>query len=105
MQAVGRSVQHEMETLREGAHPLQGATQQCSKIHPQTRPRQPRTLERRFVVARQDPGLVGDARRVGSKRHVIPAGLDHASSLAFLLLEDVAENAALFGDEILAAGA
>ena len=95
MQAVGRSVQDEMETFSDGANALQGAAQKRGKIHAQSWLRQSSALEGRFVVARQNPGFVRNARSIGSEGDVVSASLDHAGGLALFLVENVAENAAL----------
>ncbi len=57
------------------------------------------------MIARQDPGFVGDAGRVGTHGDVVAADFDDALGLALFLLNDVAEDAALFADKIFAAGA
>src|ERR1700738_2050739 len=57
------------------------------------------------MVAGKDPGLIGHPRRIGAKRHVVTARLDDAQCLALLLLQDVAEDAALLARKVFAAGA
>src|SRR5712671_1798944 len=91
-----------METFRDRANPLQGTAQQRAQISPQSRLRQSRALERGFVVARNDPGFVGDARGVRSERDVVSASFDYARGLALLLSENVTEDTTLFRLEILA---
>ena len=54
------------------------------------------------MAARHDPSFVRDARRIGTEGHVVSAHFDHAQVLPLLLRENVAENAALFGFEIVA---
>src|SRR5258708_15677265 len=56
------------------------------------------------MVAGKNPGFVGDAGRIGTQRHIIAARLDDAQGLALLLLQNVAENAALLAYEVFAAG-
>ena len=57
------------------------------------------------MIARQNPGFVGNARSVGAEREIVAAGFNHPQSLAFLLLNDVAEDTAFLADEIFASGA
>src|SRR5712671_4738709 len=57
------------------------------------------------MVAGKNPGFVGDAGRIGTQRHIIAARLDDAQGLALLLLQNVAEDAALLAYEVFAAGA
>ena len=52
--------------------------------------------------AGDDPGFVGDARGIGAERNIRAADFDDALVLADFLIEDVAENAALFGSEVVA---
>ena len=92
MKGAGRGVQHEVEFLGDGAHALQGAPQQGGEVDPQAGVVQSGTLERRFVVAGQNPGLVRGARRVGTEGKVVAAGLDDALRLTFFLLDDVAST-------------
>ncbi len=68
-----------------------------------TTPRaEPGAFERGFMGARENPGFVGNARSVGTQGNVVSAGFEHAEGLALFLAEDVAEHAALFGDEVFA---
>src|ERR1700733_4907645 len=55
------------------------------------------------MVARQYPGFVRNARGVGSHGDIVAARFNHARGLALLLVEDVAEDAALLADKIFAA--
>src|ERR1017187_10937564 len=89
-----------MKAFGERADPLQSASQKSGKVRPQSRLRQASALERGLMVARQNPGLVGNARSVRSNRHIIAARLNHTRRLPLLLGKNVAENAALFGHEI-----
>ena len=57
------------------------------------------------MVARQDPGFIGNARGIGTDGQIVAARLDDPQRLPLLLLDDVAEDAALLADEILATGA
>src|SRR5258708_37434995 len=57
------------------------------------------------MAARHDPGFVRDARSIRAEGHVVSSRLDDAQVLALLLRQNVAENAALFGLEVLASGA
>lgn len=55
--------------------------------------------------AREDPGFIGDAGRVGAEGDVVAAHFDDAHVLTFFLGDDVAEDTALFALEVVAAGA
>src|SRR5208337_4383036 len=57
------------------------------------------------MAAGHDPGFVGDARSKGAEGQVVSANFDDAQALALLLRQNVAENAALLGFEIVASGA
>src|SRR6266852_6695233 len=57
------------------------------------------------MAARHDPGFVRDARSIRAEGHVVSSRLDDAQVLALLLRQNVAEDAALFGLEVLASGA
>src|ERR1700684_3668928 len=105
MQAARRSVQHQMKFLGNGADALQGAAQKRGQVRAQPRLVKSRSFERGVVIARQDPGFVGDARRVGTEGEIISAGLNNAQSLPLLLLNNVAKNAAFLAEEVLATGA
>src|SRR5207302_5169676 len=83
----------------------EGAAQQGCQIDAQAGLIEACTLEGRFVISRQDPGLIRNAGRVRPQSQVISATLDYALGLALLLLNDVAEDAALLAGEILASGA
>src|SRR5260370_41238203 len=67
--------------------------------------RQPGALERCFVVARNDPGFVGDARSVGAERDIVSARFNYPRGLTFLLSENGTKNAALFRLEVLSSRA
>src|SRR5260370_12214061 len=55
--------------------------------------------------ARHDPGFVRDARSIRAEGHVVSSRLDDAQVLAPLRRQNGAEDAALFGLEVLASGA
>src|SRR5205823_7874553 len=95
MAAAGRRVQHQVKVFGDGANALQGAAQQGCQIDAQAGLIEACTLEGRFVISRQDPGLIRNAGRVRPQSQVISATLDYTLSLTLLLLNDVAENAAL----------
>src|ERR1700679_2120059 len=105
MHAVRRSVQYEMEILGDGSHPLQSAAKQRGEVCEHCSASESGALERGFVGARKNPGFVRNARSVGTKSNVVAAGFEHAQGLPLLLAEDVAEPAALFGDEVFASSA
>src|SRR5580700_6017415 len=95
-------MQYKMKAFREHANPLQRAPQKCCQVYPQSRLRQAGALEGGLMIARQNPGFVRNPRRVRSNRDIIPARLNHARRLPLLLVENVAENTALFGHKIFA---
>src|SRR5579862_1368105 len=102
MQTAGRRVKHQMKLLRHRANTLQRSPQQGGKISAQARLVQSSALEGSFVVPGQNPGLVRHARCIRADRQVIATSLDNALCLPLLLLNDVAENAALLANEVLA---
>src|SRR5438270_5704267 len=55
--------------------------------------------------ARQNPGFIGHARSIRTKSDIIATNLHDPLVLAFFLRDDVAEDAAFFLVEIIAAGA
>src|SRR5689334_3183784 len=94
-----------MKVFGDGANALQGAAQQSRQVHTQTRLVEASTLEGRLVISRQDPRFIRNAGRIRTQGQVISATFDDALGLALLLLNDVAEDAALLAGEILASGA
>src|SRR5579864_5349984 len=104
MQTARRGMQHKMKFLSNGAHALQSSPQKSRKVHPQSWLVQSGSLEGSVVVARHDPGFIGDARGVWSQRQIVPSGLDDALGLSLLLLDDVAEDAPFLAHEVLSAG-
>ena len=54
-------------------------------------------LERGFMGARKNPGLIGHARRVRTERDEVAAHFDDALVLLQFLGNDVAEDAAFLG--------
>src|ERR1700731_1696743 len=94
-----------MKFLGNAADALQGAAQKRSQVGAQPRLVKSGSFKRGVVIARQDPGLIGDARRIGTKGEIVSACLNDAQSLPLFLLDNVAENAAFFAHEVLAAGA
>src|SRR5437879_1298576 len=105
MQAVRRSVQHEMKFFRNGADPLQGAPQQSGKMHSQSRFVEAGSLERGFMITGENPSFIGNSRSVRTKRQIIVTCLDDAQGLPLFLLDNVAEYATLFGEEVFPARA
>src|SRR4029077_8662588 len=105
MQAAGRSVKHEVEIFGDGADALQGPAQESGEIRSQAGLVQASTLKGRIVIAGENPGFVGNAWGVRPQGEVVAAHLNHALGLAFFLLDDVAEDTALFADEIFSSGA
>ena len=85
MNAAGRSVQHEVEILGDGAHPLQSAAKQGGEVGQRGSASQDRALERGFVGAGHNPGFIRDAGRIGAESDVVAAGLDHAQGLPLFL--------------------
>ena len=57
------------------------------------------------MVARHNPGFVGNARSVGTERDIVAAGLDHAQGLTFFLLKMSQKTQRSLPDEIFASGA
>ena len=57
------------------------------------------------MAARQDPGFIRNARRVGTERDKVSAHFKDAHLLTLFLRNDVAEDAALFALIVIAAGA
>ena len=105
MQAVGRSVQDQVELLGNRANALQGAAQKGRQIVQGARSVQGKAFEGSFVDPRQDPGFIGHARSVRAKRQEVAAHFKHPLVLLQLLGNDVAEYAALLLFEVFAAGA
>ena len=105
MKAAGRSVEDEVKFFCDGANALQGAAEESGEVGAQSGLVQTSAFEGCIVVARQDPGFIGNARGVGAKSEIVAAGFNDAQRLALFLLDDVAENAALFAGEVFAAGA
>src|SRR5581483_2090872 len=81
MDAAGCSVKDEMKVFRHRSNALQSSAQKRSQIHAQSRTIQPRPLESGFVMARQNPGLVWNAWRIGTHRQIVPASFDDAMRL------------------------
>src|SRR5580704_748075 len=100
MRAVGRGMQNQVEVFGYGAHPLESAAKQRGEVGEHHSPSQAGSLERGFVGARENPGFVRNAWGVGTKGNVVATGFEHSQGLPLLLVEDIAEHAALFGDEI-----
>src|ERR1700722_4545035 len=98
-------MQNEMEFLGDGTPPLQCPAQQSGQVHSQPRLVQSGSFERSLMIARHDPGFIGDARGIRTESQVVPASFEDAHSLTLFLLKDVAEDAAILDDEVFAAGA
>src|SRR5579871_5525539 len=105
MDAAGCCVQNHMELFRHRTNALQRTTQKRRQVDAQPGTIQPRTLKGCLVIARNNPGLIRNARRVRAEREIVSANFNHALSLALLLMDDVAEDATLFPEEILSPGA
>src|SRR3954454_19148192 len=102
MNRTRRSVQHEVEIFGYRTNPLQRATQQSCEVRAKARLVKSSAFEGSFVIARQDPGFIRDARCKRTQRQVVALRFDDALRLSLLLLNDVAEHATLLADEVLA---
>ena len=69
-----------MKGLGDGADALQGAAQQCAQIAHGVGTVQAEALEGGLVDAREDPGLVGDARGVRAQGQKISLDFQHAQA-------------------------
>src|SRR5208283_574819 len=103
MQRVGRSVEHHMEAVRDGANAEERAAQKRGKV-PQGAGARRQALEVGFVDTRCNPRFIRCARRVRTRYQVVSADLDDALVLLQLLRKDVAEYAALLQLIVLAGG-
>jgi hypothetical protein len=63
-----------------------------------------RLFERIIVPATENPDLIGHARGIGTKRHIVALGIHDPFFLAFFLFYDVAKNAAFLFPEPFAGG-
>src|SRR5260221_1144248 len=102
MQSIWGGVQHQMKLVCMGRDPPQSPTQQSRQIHEAGVASQSGTLVSSIVGPGKNPGLIRHTRRVGTERDEIPADLDNPLVLPNLLVEDVAEYAALLSGEIVA---
>src|ERR1700691_5168927 len=94
-----------MKSFSDAANSLQRAPQQRREIAQAANARRSRALKRRFMTARNYPGLVGHPRRIGAEDNIVSASFDDAKVLPFLLRQNIAEHAALFILVIVAPGA
>ena len=102
MQSVGRGVKHEMKFVGHGANSLQGAAQTAHQDRAQAaRTAEAEALESGIMSARKDPGFVGHARRIRTKRNEVAAHFEHPLVLLQLLGNNVAEDAAFFRFEVV----
>src|SRR3954471_6238237 len=102
MNRTRRSVQDEVEIFGYRTNPLQGTTEQGCKVRAKARLVKSSAFEGSFMIARQDPGFIGDPRCIRTQRQVVALRFDDALGLPLLLLNDVAEDATLLADEVLA---
>src|SRR5262245_8671479 len=94
-----------MEVWCDRAHSLQGPPQRYRQTAHHGRTRQHTALEVSFVLARHDPGLIGNPRRVRTTGHPLSRGFHDALLLLELLLHHVAKNTALFARVVFASRA
>src|SRR3984885_64241 len=94
-----------MKVFGYGTPPLQRPAQQGGEVGAQSGLVQSGPFERRIVVARHNPGFIGNARGIGTQSEIVAASLEEARGLTFLLLNDVAKNSTFLADEVFPAGA
>src|ERR1700691_3606672 len=103
MHRVGRGVQHHMKSVGNGADAKQGTAKQSGEV-PHRSGFHGAAFEVGFVIARRDPCLVRNTRGVRTARDVSATQFDHPRFLLLLLMEYVAEDAALLHAVMFASG-
>src|SRR5579871_3776414 len=57
------------------------------------------------MIPRHDPGFIRHSRRIRTQSQIVSSSFDYTLGLAFFLVNDVAEHAALFAHEVFTSGA